>query len=115
MKIHLVKRLAARPHEWNSCILSLVNKPLTASKPFSSSCLRLTDGVYRALTEMRVKTPWIEALRKREQDGSDSQKAYKAPATPQDRDLSPKKMGDSHISIVCTFDAYDLGWARLTD
>lgn len=51
---------------------------------------------------MRVKTPWIEALRKKQAEGFDPTKESTTSATPQDRDLSPKKMGDSHTSIVCS-------------
>lgn len=49
---------------------------------------------------MRVKTPWIEALKKKQEEWFDPAEASTTPATPRDRDLSPKKMGDSHTSIV---------------
>lgn len=76
-------------------------KSVKSFSPFSTSCRRPTDGVYRALTEMRVKTPWIEALRKKQAESFDPEKASTTSATPQDRDLSPKRMGDSHTAIVC--------------
>ena len=65
---------------------------------------------------MRVKTPWIEALRKKQQENSDPTKPLAAPATSQDRGLSPKKMGDSYTSIVCSTLLVTLGATmRLTD
>ncbi|KAL8816139.1 MAG: hypothetical protein Q9223_004807 [Gallowayella weberi] len=59
-----------------------------------------TDGVFKELTEMRVRTPWIEALRKREKDGIDPTKKSSIPATPPDRDLTPKSMSDSYHRVV---------------
>jgi len=68
------------------------------ARRFLRSSKRLqTDGVYKALTEMRVRTPWIEALRKSKESGSQSA------ATPGDLvkpDLTPKKMSDSYVSFV---------------
>ena len=65
---------------------------------------------------MRVKTPWIEALRKKQQEGSDPTKASASSATPHDRDLSPKKMSDSYTSIVCSsFFGTSETQMRLTD
>ena len=61
---------------------------------------RHTDGVYQALTEMRVKTPYIEALRKQRQEGIDPTKKGDTPATPPDRDLTPKKMSESFHRVV---------------
>lgn len=60
----------------------------------------LTDGVFPALTEMRVKTPWIEALRRQREEGNDPAKRSSTSATPNDRDLSPKKMSDSYHRVV---------------
>lgn len=60
----------------------------------------LTDGVYKDLTEMRVRTPWIEALRKQRQEGIDPTKKSGTSATPADRDLTPKKMSDSFHRVV---------------
>ncbi|OQO02843.1 hypothetical protein B0A48_11126 [Cryoendolithus antarcticus] len=57
-------------------------------------------GVFRALTENRVRTPWIEALRKKQQEGEDPTKASGRAETPKDRDLSPKKMSDSYHSVI---------------
>ena len=59
-----------------------------------------TDGVYRDLTNMRVRTPWVEALRKQKEEGYDPVKASSTPATPPNRDLTPKKMSDSFHRVV---------------
>lgn len=59
-----------------------------------------TDGVYKALTEMRVKTPWIEALRKQREHGIDPTTKSDTPATPLDLDLRPKRMSDSYHRVV---------------
>ena len=60
-----------------------------------------TDGVYKALSEMRVETPWIEALRKQREHGMDPTRKSDTPATPPDRDLRPKRMADSYHRVVC--------------
>jgi len=61
-----------------------------------------TDGVYADLTNMRVKAPWIEALRKQREGGFDPTKKEDTPSVPTDRDLRPKKMADSFHRVVCT-------------
>ncbi|KAJ9623114.1 hypothetical protein H2203_006050 [Taxawa tesnikishii (nom. ined.)] len=61
---------------------------------------RQTDGVFRALTENRVQTPWIEALRKKQKEGADPTQPSGKPETPDDRNLEPKKMSDSYHSVV---------------
>ena len=64
-------------------------------RSFSSSPQRPTDGVFRELTTQRTSMPWIEALRKQQTGTHDPSQP-----TPKDRDLSPKKMSDSHYSVV---------------
>ena len=59
-----------------------------------------TDGVYQELTAMRVKTPYIEALRKQQEDGEYTAKNSGESSKPPDRDLSPKKMSDSYHKVV---------------
>ncbi|KAL8979995.1 MAG: hypothetical protein Q9205_004809 [Flavoplaca limonia] len=59
-----------------------------------------TDGVFKELTEMRVRTPWIEALRKKEEEGIDPTQRSNNPATPSNRDLTPKRMLDSYHRVV---------------
>ena len=51
---------------------------------------------------MRVRTPWIEALRKKREEGIDPTKKSDTPTTPPDRDLKPKKMSDSFHRVVYT-------------
>lgn len=65
---------------------------------FSTTRQRGTDGVFRALTDQRVQTPWVEAFRKKQQQGMP--KPSGQPETPADRDLSPKKMSESYHSVV---------------
>ena len=67
---------------------------------FHSSCTLSTDGVFRALTESRVQTPWIEAFRKQQREGQDPAKASQKPVTPANRKLEPKRMSDSYHSVV---------------
>ena len=69
---------------------------------FATSATRSTDGVFRALTENRVRTPWVEALRKKQHEGKDPTKASGISETPPDRDLSPRSMSDSYHSVVCS-------------
>ncbi|KAL8939423.1 MAG: hypothetical protein Q9211_002748 [Gyalolechia sp. 1 TL-2023] len=49
---------------------------------------------------MRVRTPWIEALRKKQEEGIDPTRKSSTPATPSDRDLAPKRMVDSYHRVV---------------
>ncbi|KAF2256224.1 Thioesterase/thiol ester dehydrase-isomerase [Trematosphaeria pertusa] len=70
------------------------------SRSFHSSSAKRTDGVFRELTAMRVRTPWIEALRKQQAEGKDPTAASGKPEVPKDRKLSPKRMDDSYHSVV---------------
>jgi hypothetical protein len=83
-------------------------------RSFHSSTPRLTDGVFRALTEARVRTPWIEAFRKKQAEGSGPTKASDKPQVPADRDLTPKRMSDSYHSVVSVFLEH-LSPVKLTD
>ncbi|KAI4125385.1 MAG: hypothetical protein LQ338_004278 [Usnochroma carphineum] len=49
---------------------------------------------------MRVRTPWIEALKKKQEEGIDPTKKSSTPATPSNRDLTPKRMADSYHRVV---------------
>ena len=64
-------------------------------RPFHSNQRRLTDGVYKELTEMRIRTPWIEALRE-----AQNSKTQSTPVQHPKPDLTPKKMSDSYVSLV---------------
>ena len=114
--MNLVRHSGAISYIGRSQSIQISGKRIKAFRTFSPSCQRPTDGVYRALTEMRVKTPWIDALNKKQKEGFDPTKPSSNPATPQDRDLSPKNMRDSHTSIVCSTYMYILkAEMRLTD
>ncbi|MCJ1428410.1 hypothetical protein MMC29_006320 [Sticta canariensis] len=49
---------------------------------------------------MRVKTPWIEALRKQRKQGSDPITTSDTSAKAPERDLRPKKMSESYHRVV---------------
>lgn len=49
---------------------------------------------------MRVRTPWVEALKRQNEEASDPTKTSCTPTTPSDRDLTPKKMSDSFHRVV---------------
>ncbi|KAI4242818.1 MAG: hypothetical protein LQ352_007170 [Teloschistes flavicans] len=87
-----VKALPLPSHRHGSRILS--------TRQLHVSPRKQTDGVFKELTEMRVRTPWIEALRKKQEEGIDPTKKSSMPATPSDRDLTPKKMSDSFHRVV---------------
>lgn len=67
---------------------------------FLGSPHRSTDGVYKELTEMRIRTPWIDALKRKRQEEQDPSKTSESPVTLPGRDLGPKKMSDSFTRIV---------------
>ena len=46
---------------------------------------------------MRVRTPWIEALRRSKETGNQS---AAAPTDPPKPDVTPKKMSDSYVSVI---------------
>lgn len=76
------------------CLTTARTAPL---RPFHSTEDLLTDGVYKELAEMRVRTPWIEALRrKKEQENSPTP----SDVEPVKVDLTPKKMSDSYVRLV---------------
>ena len=77
-----------------------VSVQLAASQKqfFRISINQQTDGVYKALTEMRVRTPWIEALRQSRESSSPNSMSPPEPVKP---DLTPKRMSDSYFRCVC--------------
>ncbi|KAH8811885.1 acyl-coenzyme A thioesterase 9 [Xylogone sp. PMI_703] len=68
----------------------------TPIRVFSSKPAFRTDGVYRELTAMRIQTPYIEALRKR-QEGKDEKPISTESVS---RDLTPKSMKDSYHRVI---------------
>ncbi|CBX91902.1 hypothetical protein LEMA_P046080.1 [Plenodomus lingam JN3] len=67
---------------------------------FHTSPLHRTDGVFRELTAMRVRTPWIEALRQQQADRIEDAQAADMPVVPKDGHLTPKRMDDSYHAVV---------------
>src|ERR1700753_3311746 len=79
----------------------------SSNQLFSTSAPSRTDGVFRKLTEMRVPTPWIVALREKQRQekehgnvGSGAGEASTGAGEGQDHKLTPKKMSDSYVSVV---------------
>ncbi|MCJ1324476.1 hypothetical protein MMC10_001138 [Thelotrema lepadinum] len=68
-------------------------------RPFHVSQNWQTDGVYHELTAMRVRTPWIEAFRKQQEEGIVEAQST-PPATAKKHQTSPKKMSDSYHRII---------------
>lgn len=56
--------------------------------------------MFRELTSMRVRTPWVEAFRKQQKQGKEPGKPSGKSEVPKDRDLKPKHMSDSYHSVV---------------
>jgi acyl-coenzyme A thioesterase 9 len=69
-------------------------------RSFHSSPSWRTDGVFNELTSMRVRTPWIEALRQQQAEGKQPTQASDKPKVPKDRELIPKHMDDSYHAVV---------------
>ena len=69
-------------------------------RAFHASSAQRTDGVFKELTAQRLRTPWIEALRKQQAAGKGPSQASETPQTPKERDLTPKKMTDSFHKVV---------------
>jgi acyl-coenzyme A thioesterase 9 len=78
-------------------IQSQLQSTLATRRGFSSSFSRRTDGVFRELTSMRVRTPWVKALREQQQGGK---QPIEKSEVPRNRDLPPKRMSDSYHSVV---------------
>ena len=95
-------RRISRTTECN-CAHSLLRSLSIASSPsrgFHSSSPQRTDGVFRELTAQRLQTPWIEALRKQQQEGNNPATASGTPQVPKERKLEPKRMNDSYHSVI---------------
>jgi acyl-coenzyme A thioesterase 9 len=66
-------------------------------RSFSVYSRSRTDGVYRELTAMRTRVPFIEAFRKQQNGTSKTQLGATETV---ERDLTPKTMSDSYTRIV---------------
>lgn len=74
----------------------------SSHRSFSAATPRQTDGVFTALTNERVQTPWVEAFRKQQAEKAAGEKPSAGqPSVPKERDLTPRKMSDSYHSVVC--------------
>lgn len=71
----------------------------TDIRGFSVCTVRHTDGVYRELTEMRVRRPWIEAFRESQRKGNTPSDHTQATQLPKP-DLRPKSMADSYVRLI---------------
>ena len=71
-----------------------------ARRDLHCSSSRRTDGVFRELTSMRVRTPWVEALRQQQSEGKQPTEPSGKSQVPKDRKLTPKRMRDSYHSVV---------------
>ncbi|EMC97194.1 hypothetical protein BAUCODRAFT_443059 [Baudoinia panamericana UAMH 10762] len=92
--------MAARANTWRALLRTTRTRVASSQRSLTTTSVRRTDGVFRQLTDQRVQTPWIEAFRKRQREGHDAAPGEKKPSTPSNRDLTPKKMSDSHYSIL---------------
>ncbi|KAF1921934.1 HotDog domain-containing protein [Ampelomyces quisqualis] len=72
----------------------------TSRRNFHGSPSQRTDGVFKELTSMRVRTPWVEAFRKQEKEGKQAAEPSGKPEVPKNRNLKAKHMNDSYHSVV---------------
>ncbi|KAF2223568.1 HotDog domain-containing protein [Elsinoe ampelina] len=89
--------LAARRSRASNTLLQSV----CIRRTMSSTAVRHTDGVFRALTESRIQTPWIDAFRAQEEaERTGKTGGSSEPATPPSRDLTPRKVSDSYYRVI---------------
>ena len=72
----------------------------STSRAFHCSASRRTDGVFKELTSMRVRTPWVEALRNQQAEGKQAVEPSGKPEVPKDRNMQAKHMDESYHSVV---------------
>ena len=72
-------------------------RSLLQTRSFSVCSRCRTDGVFRELTEMRTRVPFIEAFKKHQEEAIKSQPMSTVKV---ERDLNPKTMSDSYTRIV---------------
>jgi acyl-coenzyme A thioesterase 9 len=89
-----------RAYECSKCLPRLILASTQKPRTFHTTATQQTDGVFRALTEQRVRTPWIEALRKQQTEGTTPGQASGKQEVPSNRDLSPKRMEESYHSVI---------------
>lgn len=98
MRVNCISITCAARKLAPKCVAS--QRAALLSRQFHATVSRRTDGVFRALTDTRMQTPWIEALRKKQAEDVDPTKASGKPEVPAERDLTPKPMSASYHSVV---------------
>jgi hypothetical protein len=83
-----------------SCQMRAPFLSLGSTRGFHCSKTRCTDGVFKELTSMRVRTPWVEAFRQQQAEGKKAAEPSGKPEVPKDRNLKAKHMNDSYHSVV---------------
>ncbi|KAF4976072.1 hypothetical protein FZEAL_7219 [Fusarium zealandicum] len=86
-----------------ACLRRLTNQPPSSNglargrvSQLHTTASSQTDGVFRGLTDTRPRMPWIEALRRQQNDEA----SQNPDGSSKERDLSPKKMSDSYHRVV---------------
>ena len=98
---HITRTALQRVGQASRCNNSLHRSSVvSASRAFHSSPAPRTDGVFRELTSMRVKKPWVEAFRQQQSEGKKPTEPSGKSEVPKDRELTPKHMDDSYHSVV---------------
>ena len=106
------------------CFQQTRQRPLCSSQYASFQVIRQlhctpvhsTDGVYRDLTNMRVRTPWIEALRRQREGGEELNREPATTMTSGSHFIKAKKMSDSfHRVVRCSLDPHSNFTGSLTD
>jgi acyl-coenzyme A thioesterase 9 len=80
--------------------VQVLARAIEQNRGFHSTASRHTDGVFKELTSMRVRTPWVEALRQQQTEGKKPAESSSKSEIPKDRNLEPKHMDDSYHSVV---------------
>lgn len=86
-----------------SCARPFLARPssvLGTNRAFRTTSSSRTDGVFRELTAQRLQTPWVEALRKQQEESKSGTEKPATPQVPKQRDLTPKRMDDSYHKVV---------------
>lgn len=94
----LVRGLCNRNQPGFRC--SFQSGPCTVVRQLHGSPSWSTDGVYKDLTSMRVRTPWIEALRRKQTGGDEVHKGHADVTKSSHHVLKAKKMSDSFHRVV---------------
>ena len=94
----LIRGFRNRMQPGSSCCIP--HAPFTVARQLHCTPRNCTDGVYKDLTNMRVRTPWIEALRRRREEEEASSQGPAAATTPANPVPKAKKMSDSFHRVV---------------